>query len=498
METEKRLFGKLLKADYGKGGANDFYWGAFYPKYPKGRTKPESPQLSLWINRTQMEIGFYIGDRGKEDKDRFAKNCRAHHPALMSMLPESFSRQRFLYGQHLNIEASEKARDLWISQHDLGTWLDDPLRHGINVDVLLSKDEVLALNRDELVARIAEVLMTVFPLVLLTISQHPVEDISAYLGKEVPPPVVGPKKPTATEDPTVPRPDLQIYTIDDAMRGIFLDRADFEEMLLLLRTKKNVVLQGPPGVGKTFIAHRLAYALLKVADPKRVTSVQFHQSYSYEDFIEGYRPTDGGFALRKGLFRKFCEMAASDNGHDYVLVIDEINRGNLSKIFGELLMLVEHDKRSPEWAMQLAYSGTEFNVPGNVHLIGLMNTADRSLAMVDYALRRRFTFFALEPQFDSPTFSEFLVHRGAPITLVAAIVSRFGTLNKKISEDTTNLGSGFCIGHSFFCSFGSPMTLDENWYQRVVRTEVAPLLREYWFDKPKAAQDAIDRLLEKL
>jgi 5-methylcytosine-specific restriction enzyme B len=184
-------------------------------------------------------------------------------------------------------------------------------------------------------------------------------------------------------------------------------------MLLLLDTKKNIILQGPPGVGKTFIARRLAYALLEGEDERRVKFVQFHQSYSYEDFIEGYRPSDGRSVLRKGLFREFCKTAIDDSGRDYVLVIDEINRGNLSKIFGELLMLIEPDKRSPAWNVQLAYSGDDFYVPANLHFIGLMNTADRSLAMVDYALRRRFTFFTLEPKFQSSTFSKHLEDLGA-------------------------------------------------------------------------------------
>ena len=293
-------------------------------------------------------------------------------------------------------------------------------------------------------------------------------------------------------------PRKEGYTVDDAMVGTFLNRAEFEEMLLLLGTKKNVVLQGAPGVGKTFIARRLAYALLKAEDRKRVRFVQFHQSYSYDDFIEGYRPQQGGFALRKGLFREFCETATDDSGRDYVLVIDEINRGNLSKIFGELLMLIEHDKRSPAWEMRLAYSGSEFHVPANVHLIGLMNTADRSLALVDYALRRRFTFFTLESQFQSPASAEFLEDLGAPKALVTALVGRMDALNKRIRDDVNNLGAGFCLGHSFFCSVGSQMALDEAWYQRVVKTEIAPLLREYWFDKPKVAQDAVDQLLEKL
>jgi 5-methylcytosine-specific restriction protein B len=275
------------------------------------------------------------------------------------------------------------------------------------------------------------------------------------------------------------------------MSGVFLDLEDFQEMLNLLDTKKNIILQGPPGVGKAFIERRLGYALLRSDDHARIKFVQFHQSYSYEDFIEGYRPKDGSFVLREGLFRSFCKQAAEDSANDYVLVIDEINRGNLSKIFGELLMLIEPDKRNPAWAVQLAYSGDSFYVPANVHMIGLMNTADRSLAMVDYALRRRFTFFTLEPQFGSEKFATFLKELGAEEKLIDSIVGRFNKLNSDIAADTTNLGPGFCIGHSFFCSSNSNSLLGGAWFKEVVKTEVAPLLREYWFDKPKRAEDAI-------
>lgn len=188
------------------------------------------------------------------------------------------------------------------------------------------------------------------------------------------------------------------YTVEAALEDVFMEPEAFQEILDTLKLKRNVILHGPPGVGKSFIAQELAYALIKAKDPERVKFIQFHQSYSYEDFIEGFRPTPNGtFELKHGLFRTFSEKARSDPQNQYVLVIDEINRGNLSKIFGELLLLIESDKRSQKYALNLAYSNDSFYVPANLFLIGLMNTADRSLALVDYAIRRRFAFIPLVP-----------------------------------------------------------------------------------------------------
>lgn len=284
------------------------------------------------------------------------------------------------------------------------------------------------------------------------------------------------------------------FTVQDALRDLFLAEEVFTELLLLLRGKKNVVLQGAPGVGKTFIARRLAFALLEQKAPERVDFVQFHQSYSYEDFIEGYRPYEtGGFVLKPGRFYNFSCKAAGDPQHDYVFVIDEINRGNISKIFGELLMLIESDKRSADWSVPLTYSGTSFFVPPNLYIIGLMNTADRSIAMVDYALRRRFTFSTLTPQFDSPRFRAHLQKRGAADSLIDQIANKLGALNRQIAADKTNLGPGFCIGHSFFC-LPEDQVADAAWYQRVIKTELSPLIKEYWSDDQDKADEVIGKL----
>ncbi|MFM7009523.1 MAG: AAA family ATPase [Betaproteobacteria bacterium] len=288
------------------------------------------------------------------------------------------------------------------------------------------------------------------------------------------------------------------YTLDDALSELFLERSAAEEILLLWEAKKNIILQGPPGVGKSFAAQKLAFALMGEEDRTRLGFVQFHQSYSYEDFVEGFRPTSTGFELKPGKFVAFCREAEADPKRPYVFIIDEINRGNLSKILGELMLLIECDKRDQRWSMPLSSGKVPFHVPANVHIMGLMNTADRSLAVVDYALRRRFAFVDLVPNLAAAKFRQQLEGAGIAATVIDAIIQRVGALNRVIVGDVVNLGPGFAIGHSFFCTPPMVGEDDQAWYYRVIRTEIAPLLREYWFDDPGKADSWRDHLLAPL
>ena len=279
---------------------------------------------------------------------------------------------------------------------------------------------------------------------------------------------------------------LQRFTKADALKGLFMPEPQLDLILSLLKQKKALILQGPPGVGKTFVARRLAYALMEQRDEERVAMVQFHPSYGYEDFIQGYRPTRNGLERRDGVFYEFARLARNDPSRQWFFIIDEINRGNLAEIFGELLMLLEADKRGPEHLVSLTYSEKDerFYLPENLHVIGTMNTADRSLSMVDYALRRRFAFVTLNPAVNADAFGDWLIAAGASKALIERIRAGVGVLNAAIDKER-DLGQRFRIGHSFFCPTKGQKP-DNAWFENIIHTEIKPLLDEYF--------DAIDRV----
>ena len=282
------------------------------------------------------------------------------------------------------------------------------------------------------------------------------------------------------ENPVAATASIDAYTKSDFLDDVYMTEKRYENLVAVLRNKKNIILQGAPGVGKTFAARRLAWSMMGEKDDSRIDFVQFHQNYSYEDFMMGYKPVEDGFELKYGIFYRFCQRAANQPDEEFFFIIDEINRGNMSKIFGELLMLIEKDYRGTKATM--AYNGLSFAVPKNLYIIGMMNTADRSLAMIDYALRRRFSFFEMEPGFDSEGFIQY--QNGLNNETLNELVSKVKDLNREIALDKS-LGKGFCIGHSYFC--GRDICTDE-WLHSIVDYDILPMLSEYWFDDANKLQ----------
>lgn len=302
---------------------------------------------------------------------------------------------------------------------------------------------------------------------------------------------VPPEENAPAEQPSAPiAPDPAArYSKEDFLREVFVSPAELNRMLAVLDYKSNLILQGAPGVGKSFLAKRLAYAYAGEKADACIRMVQFHHSYSYEEFIEGFRPgKNGEFVLTRGSFYNFCKQAGENPNRPHFYIIDEINRGDLNKIFGEAFLLLEKDKRGQQ--IQLLYSKEMFTIPANVHLIGMMNTADHNIALMDHALHRRFGFIDIPPAFSRDGFRRHIGY--APATRLTAILNLVENLNADITEDTA-LGKGYRIGHSYFCP-ANPAELTDERLQLIVEFELIPLLAEYWCEEPQKAQEWSDKL----
>ena len=293
------------------------------------------------------------------------------------------------------------------------------------------------------------------------------------------------------------------YNVDSIIKdGCFLPKAKIEKTLKRLETKKNIILQGPPGTGKTWLAKRLAFALIGQRNDNQIKAVQFHPNLSYEDFIRGWRPSgEGRLSLVDGPFMEMIKTAIDDPESKYVIVIEEINRGNPAQVFGEMLTLLEADKRSPNEALELSYrktAGERVYIPSNLYVVGTMNIADRSLALVDLALRRRFAFIDLEPTLGKVWRDWVRDKNGIDSEFLDNIEQRISALNDEITKDPS-LGAQFQIGHSYVTpAVGMNITDAKEWFVEVVETEIGPLLDEYWFDDLEKSRKAQKRLTEGL
>ncbi|PTJ79310.1 AAA family ATPase [Staphylococcus kloosii] len=283
--------------------------------------------------------------------------------------------------------------------------------------------------------------------------------------------------------------EIKATNFDD----VFISQQYIEKIIRILKRKQAIILKGVPGVGKTFTIKSLLSRSFDNIGENGIEMIQFHQSYSYEEFIEGLKPQmDGSFEAEKGIFYDISKRAQDDPDNNYFLVIDEINRGNLSKIFGELMMLIENDKRD-SYVVKLAYSKELFTVPNNLYIIGTMNTADRSLTLVDYALRRRFAFFTLEPAFDTEKFNKFLVENMKLEKKQLNKINNTMTKINRIIEHT--LGNDFIIGHSYFVVNEGEVNDFAEWYDDIVTFEIIPMIEEYYFDDEVTSQRLINILV---
>lgn len=448
METEKRIFANILK-QFTMHGCWDFYWGAFYPK---GGKRTEDAQLFLWINRSRLEYGFYIGEYGSDQRKRFVRNSQENYDLLVRTLEPTLPKRGILFfGEREDFVGGTRGlpdQKTWPSFRD---WLKDPGEAGIHAAVFLPMAEVLSLSLQELARDIADTYQRLFPLVLLATLDDPLPAIGAYFGPGV-------------------EPDFNPeYPLTQCATDTSLPYSDLAGWIRAIERKGQAIIYGPPGTGKTYVAEHLARHLIGGGDGFSEV-VQFHPAYAYEDFVQGIRPkakADGqlDYPIVAGRFLEFCSRAGACKAR-CVLIIDEINRANLARVFGELMYLLEYRDRE----IPLAAGGV-LRIPDNVRIIGTMNTADRSIALVDHALRRRFAFLALYPDYDI-----LRSYHSATGFNPEPLIQVLRKLNRQIAD------RHYEVGITFFLRPDLPDQIQDIW-----RMEIEPYLEEYFFDQPEKA-----------
>jgi len=442
MELSRNVISRIPKNDFGRGGAHTHYWGAIYPR---GGKRISDAQLFIWINAERFRVGFSIGHFASRSHERHVQNAVRHNRQLARMFENGLEDVGWFFG------------DDEFSPGDAGwqTYFEDPGRFETTVAVELDRDTFLQRSDQELVTMIRDIWTQLFPLVLLTTSEDPIDQIKDYLLS------------LKGEDPLDLIETFDRYTADDFAAETGIDHETIELWRTALERKRQVVLYGPPGTGKTFIAERLA-RLLVSEKPGMIGTVQFHPAYSYEEFMEGIRPerdSGGGldYPTKNGRFVDFClEADQHEDGAPCVFIIDEINRANLARVLGELMYLLEYRDKSIALP-----SGQLFRIPRNVLLIGTMNTADRSIALVDHALRRRFAFLRIDPNFE--ILRSYHQRNGADVSGLIGVLKE---VNRLIDDPNYSVGISFFLHEHL-----------EKHLRLIWETEILPYLEEYFFDR---------------
>ncbi len=477
LETEAKS-GKVMAGFYKrfpdeKGDYYPYLWGAFYRR---DRKKQTDAQLFINVHTNHVNIGLSVaGSRGSDVLANFQKNLREEPKVFLELIKdlpdnleivtaEGHGKQEKVIVEIQNEQDIEKIANLEV--------IDIQRRYLEEEDILYTPD--LALEAEEIFVA----LHPLFRFITIEDTKQLIDliDEDDLIIDEV--------------------PQGELYTVDAFAQDTFLDDSVIKQLEFLLRDKRQLIFFGPPGTGKTWIAKKFAKYWVDSAPELggEVRTIQFHPSYAYEEFMEGIRPesveiADGrheiAYPVRAGVFREFCDKARAQPQRRFMLIVDEINRGELPRIFGELMYLLEYRQE----VIALPYSKQSFSIPQNVFILGTMNTADRSIALVDHALRRRFHFFKLVP---SPEILRSYLEATNQLEMIWA-ADLLDEVNRQLESD--GIEWHLHVGHSHFMR----PALDETQVRMTWRHSIMPTLEEYFYRQPeRLGAYQIDSLLEAL